>query len=136
MAAKIGFDRILDPKESGMDYLQNCERAWGTANSEIGMRAALLGIPYGDVTNTRYYPNMTYAAIHRLFNDDTEHNEKVVRGALASKESGLIMPWHTEDEVAERMEAFFALAMNIREQFRPMYPRHVPIQFGPRQQKG
>lgn len=136
LGAKIGFNRIIDPRESGMDYLRNCEMAWGTANSEIGMRAALLGIAYRDITNTQFYPNMTYAPIHRLFSEDIERNKQVVLAALASKQSGFIMPWNTEEEAAERMEGFFGLAMKIREQYKPMYPVHVAMQFSPRQQKG
>ena len=136
LGAKIGFNRIIDPRESGMDYLKNCEMAWGTANSEIGMRAALLGIPYRDITRTQFYPNMTYASIHRLFTDDTTHNKQVVLAALASKKSGIIRPSEKEEEVAECMEGFFELAMTIREQYKPMYPVHVPMQFSPRQQKG
>lgn len=131
LAAKVGFDRIINPKESGIGYLMDCEEAWGTANSEIGMRAALMGIPYKDVTNTQYYPNMTYAPIHRLFREDAGYNKKVILAAISSKNSGLIMPWHSEEEAGERFELFFESAMTLREQYRPMYPRHTPLQFSP-----
>lgn len=131
LGSKLGFDRIIDPKDSGMMLLENCERAWGTANSEIGLHAALLKIPYSDVTNTQYGPYMSYAAIHRLFNGDVEHDRKVVLAAIDSVTSGLIMSWHSEEEAAHRMKCFFDTAMAMRQQYRPMYPVSVPIAFGP-----
>lgn len=131
LAAKVGFERIIDPKESGMEYLEGCEQAWGTANSEIAMRAALLGIRYGDVTNVQFLPTMTYSAIHRLLGDDADMNRKVVLAAISSKQSGIIMPWHSEVEMGERLEAFFSLAMSIKDDLKSMYPKFTPIQFSP-----
>ena len=131
LGSKLGFNRIIDPMDSGMMLLENCERAWGTSNSEIGLRAAMLKIPYGDVTNTQYGPYMSYAPIHRLFNGEVEHDRNVVLAAIDSDTSGLIMPWHPEEEAASRMKNFFDTAMTLREEFRPMYPVSVPIAFGP-----
>lgn len=133
LGAKVGFDRIIDPRESGLAYLDQCERAWGTANSEIGLRAALLKIPYTDITANQWYPSLTYSALHRLFTNDVERNYKVVCAALTAPHSGLLMPWNSEEENVRRAREFFKAAIEIREMYKPMYPRHVPVKFSPPQ---
>lgn len=121
LGIRYGYRRLIPPSESGIEYLLNCDVAWGTMNSEIGLMAAALKKPYYDTTKMVYTQKLTYATIHRLMKDgNTEHNYEVMARVLTSKSSGLLMPWH--EDLDDRAKEYFKLVMEIREIFKPSWP--------------
>ncbi len=121
IAARYGYYRMIDPKESGVDHLLEAKEILYTANSEIGILAAALGCKSYDCTEMQYFQKMPYAPIYLQFkNNAVEHNKHVIDTLFSSNRSGLLMPWMNDCE--ERAEAFFSTAMMIREHFKPSYP--------------
>lgn len=121
LGIRYGYRRLIDPSESGINYLLNCDMCWGTMNSEIGLISAALKKPYHDVTKMTYMQKLTYATIHRLMkNGDIDYNYEILSKVLTSKSSGLLMPWH--EDLDDRAKEFFKLAMEIREVFKPSWP--------------
>ena len=120
LGMRYGYWRLIPPEESGIQYLLNCDIAWGTMNSEIGLIAAAIKKPYYDTTKLVYTQKLTYATVHRLMKDgDIENNREVMARVLTSKSSGMLMPWH--DDLDDRAKEFFKLAMEIRSFFKPSW---------------
>lgn len=121
LGRRYGYWRIIPPSESGIQYLLRCKQVWSTMNSEIGLICAALKIPCIDATKMVYMQKLTYAAIQRLFkNNDVNHNYDIFARLLTSEKSGFLMPWHTD--LDNRARQFFALAMQIRQVFKPSWP--------------
>lgn len=121
IASRFGYHRIIDPKESGMEYLKWCDEICYTSNSEIGLVAAFLGIPAYEVTREEFKPRLSYATIYKMFKDgNTTLNRQIASRVLASPKSGMVMPWHDDKE--ERLTEYFKFAMMFREVFKPYWP--------------
>lgn len=121
LGKRYGYWRLIPPSESGLQYLLRCEQAWTTMNSELSFVCAALKIPCTDATQLAYMPKLTYAATQRLFkNNDINHNYQVLTKVLTSKKSGYLMPWH--EDLDNRAQQFFDLAMEIRRFFKPSWP--------------
>lgn len=130
IAARYGYYRMVDPKESGVGLLGHAETILYTANSEIGMLAAALKIPAHDCTAMQHFQKMTYAPIYVQFkNNSVVHNHSVLSALFIAKASGLLMPWMADIE--ERASAYFTEAMKVREFFKPSYPWNGPSSFNP-----
>ena len=121
LGREYGWDKLLDPQMSGYELLSECETAYSTTNSEIGIISACLKKPHADITSIFHFERLTYSAIHRLFQPmNVEHNYKTFARVVNSTSSGFIPPWATNIE--ERVDGFIKLAMEIRNVFRPSFP--------------
>ncbi len=121
MSGEYGWDRIIDPNISGHALLTQCEVAYSTSNSEIGLVAAIIKKPHADITSIFHFERLVYSCIHRLLHpEDVDHNYKVVARAFNSTESGLIPPW--AENIEERIIGFIDASMRIRKHFRPSFP--------------
>jgi len=120
IARRYGYGRIIDPAESGISYLKNATQIYTTANSEIGIAAALMKKPMIDVSTMQYLPKLTYAPIYRLFRDNqVEHNYEVALRSFMATNSGLVAPFLEDKE--ERLHNFCNLAMDVRQVFKPSW---------------
>ena len=121
LGREYGWDRIIDPDISGYQLLQECETAFSTTNSEIGIISAALKKPHADITSILHFERLAFSSIHRLFQPmNTERNYKTFARIFNSNSSGFIPRWATNIE--ERVDGFLKLAMEIRNVFRPSFP--------------
>lgn len=120
---EYGWDRLIHKDISGYEILNGCKRAWSTANSEMGLIAAVIKKPHADITSIMHFERLTYSAIHRLFQPmNVEHNYNTFARMLNSNESGWIPPWATTNEIEERINGFIQSAMKHRHIFKPSFP--------------
>ena len=121
IASRFGYWRIIDPKESGIEYLKRCDEICYTSNSEIGIAAAFLDIPAYECTREEFKPRLGYATIYKLFKDgNTTLNKQIVNRVFGARTSGMVMPWHDDKE--GRLREYFEFAMTWREVFKPYWP--------------
>jgi hypothetical protein len=121
IGGEYGWDRIIDPNISGHALLTQCEVAYSTANSEIGLVAAIIKKPHVDITSIFHFEGLTYSGIHRLLQpENVDHNYKTVARVFNSTESGFIPPW--AENIEERIVGFIDASMRIRKHFRPSFP--------------
>lgn len=127
IAAKIGFNRILDPDYSGFELLKHCKQMWCTANSEMGLRAIMLGIPWEDVSDIRALAHLPLAHFYRIL--AKVPNAKTVGSLFNSPLSGYMPASLSREEFIERAKIYFDESLKWRELFKPAYPQHVNIEF-------
>lgn len=117
--------RLIPKDESGWAYLQAADRVWSTYNSEMGMMAALLNKPWGNLTMWRNVFGMPYASVFRNFKYlDVAHNHAVMQAVIHSPSSGLVFPWQTDWQV--RIDAYFDRIMSNRWTPGLPYPYDLP----------
>lgn len=123
LGVRYGYHRIIDPKESGMEYLKAAKNVFTASNSELGLVAAALEKNIINITAVKHEPILTYSSIYRLFTNDKEHNYEVLAKVLSSPISGLIMPFHEDKE--QRVKDYCEFTLELREYFRPRYPANI-----------
>lgn len=105
--------RLLGSNTSGVKLLNSCSLLWVTANSEIGLMAALLKKPFGDITIWKEYYNLLFAPIYRQFRyKRVEENYDVIAKFLSSKNSGYVAPWMNNWK--NRVDSYFEYILNKR----------------------
>ncbi len=120
-ASEYGWDRLIHKDVSGYQLLNGCEHAWSTANSEMGLIAAVIKKPHGDITSIFHFERLTYSAIHRLFQSmNVDHNYVTFARMVNSNDSGFIPPW--AENIEERVNGFIHSAMKHRHTFKPSFP--------------
>jgi hypothetical protein len=121
VAGDYGWDRIINPDISGYALLNKCKVAYSTANSEMGLIAAIIKKTHVDITSIFHFERLTYSGIHRLLQpENVDHNYKTVARIFNSTESGFIPPW--AENIEERVDGFIEASMQIRKYFRPSFP--------------
>lgn len=99
-------DRIIGADVSGMDLLYNAEMLWTTFNSEIGLLAALMKKPFGNLSKWSDVFTMIYSPIYRLFKyKDIEHNFQTIGRFVSAIDSGIVFQWQDDWEI--RVEKYF-----------------------------
>jgi len=121
ISGEYGWDRIIDPNISGHALLAQCEVAYSTANSEMGLVASIIKKTHVDITSIFHFERLPFSGIHRLLQPaQVDHNYKTVARAFNSTESGFIPPW--AENIEERIAGFMEASMRIRGHFRPSFP--------------
>lgn len=106
-------ERLLESNISGYALLNSCSTLWSTANSEIGLMAALLKKPFGDITIWRFYYELLFSFIYRQFMyKNTEKNYNVITKFLSADNSGYIAPWR--DDWRDRVDSYFDFILQTR----------------------
>lgn len=119
LCSDFGYDRFIDPKESGWEYLANAEEVWSTSTSEMGLYAVLFDKPVHNIGNFftehrgAFYPFFRFIADKPL----EEAKENLVR-LLSSPYSGFFMP--NDPNVDEKIKVFYEKAMELRKPHKPM----------------
>lgn len=106
-------NHLVDQNVSGFTLLQSCTVLWSTANSEIGLMAALLQKPFGDITLWKEYYNLLFAPLYRQFKyKNVVHNYEVITKFLSSDKSGYVAPWMNNWK--PRVDSYFEYIMRSR----------------------
>ena len=126
LGISFGYECILDPEESASPYLAGAEVVLSPASSEMGLYATLLGKQVVNITHAAFEARAVYNPIYRLLwtSDDPK---ATLCHLLNSPFSGIFHP--DDPNVAEKIDAFFALALELREPFRPLVREYDPAAY-------
>ncbi len=98
--------RVIAEDVSGMHLLNNAKTIWTSYNSEIGLIAAMMKIPFGVINKWGDAFSMIYSPIYRqLKYKDIEHNYNVVSKIVSCTYSGYVFSW--QEDYSERIEDYF-----------------------------
>lgn len=128
IASKVGWNKMISPKASGMQYLKNAKEIYAASCSELALLGALLGKKVHNIGVFFHEAEGAYYPMTRAMFLEKDQRDAVLRMA-ACDYSGLIFPWHTEAEVKDRLEKFFAKSLELREIYSPLhvrFPRKIP----------
>lgn len=128
IASKVGWNKMIPPKSSGMQYLKNAKEIYAASCSELSILGALLGKKVHNIGVFFHEAEGAYYPMTRAMFLSEDQRDTVLRMA-ACEFSGLIFPWHTEDQVKDRLEKFFAKSLELREIHSPLhvrFPRKIP----------
>lgn len=105
--------RLIGPDIAGFQILKSSSVVWSTSNSEIGLMAALLKVPFADITVWKFYYELLFSPLYRQFKyKRVEHNFDVIAKFLSSEKSGFIATWMPDWK--ERIDSYFNYIINIR----------------------
>lgn len=120
LGLQYGWNRIIDPNESGLMYLLGAEVVVTTANSELSLVANMFDKMWVDVTHTKHLKECSYAPISKMFRElDHKYNNRVMASIFNSKQSGVMFSW--QQDIDERIESYIDSVMNLREFFKPRW---------------
>ena len=118
LASCYGASRVLEPQSSGWEALLGTEEVLTTTSSEMGLYGALMGKRIRNITNAGFEARGAYGPFYRVLWDlSPDAAAERLRHIINSPYSGLFHP--NDPNVSEKMDAFFELAMALREPFRP-----------------
>lgn len=123
MGISFGYERIIPLGDSAAPYLSGAEVVYSPASSEMGLYAILLGKTVINLTQVGFEARAVYNPIYRLLWDAPDPRATLCH-LLNSPYSGI---YHPDDpSLGEKMDAFFALALALREPFRPLVKEYEP----------
>jgi hypothetical protein len=123
LAGKVGWNKILPKDASGVKLLENCTHVYTTTASEFSITGVALG---KNVTNISRYQSEgagVYQPFSRVLTIGQKRHgideaKRLLGNILACKWSGLYFDW--QDDVEERMDAYFKKTQELRELYRPL----------------
>lgn len=117
LAGLYGYDRLIARDVSGFAVLKHAEEIATMQTSEIFILARYLGKPVTDVTRYDRAWLSAYHHICRLF-DGTDNDKVIIDRLFTAEGCGHIRPEHSDEEVRQNLERYYAEAMEIREGFK------------------
>lgn len=126
LGISYGYDRILEPLESGWSYLQGADVVYTTTSSEMGLHAFLMGKTVVNVTKFSCDARGIYNPFYRLLWRASDP-KAVLTHLLNSPTSGVFHP--DDPNVSEKMDRFFARSLELREPFRPLVQEYQREEF-------
>lgn len=122
----FGYECILAKDESASPYLSGAEVVYSPASSEMGLYATLLDKKVVNLTQAGFEARAVYNPIYRLLwvADDPK---ATLSHLLNSPFSGVFHP--DDPNVSEKIDAFFKLALELREPFRPLVKEYEPAAY-------
>lgn len=117
LCGQWGPDRVINPHESGIDILRDCEQVATMQTSEMYILARMFDKPVIDVTRYDRAWQCTYHHICRLLDGtpkDHERLNKLLMGPL----SGHIRLGYSRERNAELIRNYSNCAMQLREPFK------------------
>jgi hypothetical protein len=127
IASKVGWNKMIPASRSGMEYLNSGQIVYSSSCSELCVLGAMLGKEVRNIGSFFHESEGAYYAMTReIFL--SEDQRQVVLNMVSSKYSGVIFPWYTDDEIEERITAFFDKSLELRQQYSPL---HVRVQKKP-----
>ena len=119
LSSCYGASRVLEPQSSGWEALSGAEEVLTTTSSEMGLYGALMGKRIRNITNAGFEARGAYGPFYRVLWDlSPDQAAERLRHIINSPYSGVYHP--NDPNVSEKMDAFFELAMTLREPFRPL----------------
>ena len=134
IAHKVGWNRIINPNESGMDYLLNAKTIYSGSVSELTIVGALYDkkvINLGNFFNEclgAYYP-----LTRQMFLSDNP--KQTILNVMNCDYSGFIFPWMSPAQVENRIVKFYNESLRLRKIYSPLYIMPPPPP-PPRKNKG
>lgn len=128
IASKVGWNKMIPPKASGMQYLKNSNEIYAASCSELAIIGALLDKKVHNLGVFFHEAEGAYYPMTRAMFLSSNQRDTVLRMA-ACDYSGLIFPWHSEQEATDRIDKFFAKSLEMRRIHSPLhvkFPRKVP----------
>jgi len=118
-----GYHRIVDAEVSGAELLLGCETAYVCPTTELGLYGALYGKRLVNIGNVRAEAQGAYNGFYvQIWRDPS-----ALRRMLACGLAGWFDP---EDPALDaKIADFFALAMQLREAFRPLVREISPTDY-------
>lgn len=99
--------RVISETASGMYLLNHAKTIWTSYNSEIGLIAAMMKIPFGTINKWGDTFSMIYAPIYRHFKyKDVEYNYTVISKVVSSNYGGFVFSW--QQDCSERIDTYFS----------------------------
>ena len=113
----------LDPNEAPVE---------GYTNFSWTMWLALGAMLGKDVRNVGSFFHESEGAYYAMTREIflAEDQRQAILNMASCQYSGIIFPWHTEEEVETRVQAFFDKSLELRRQYAPLHVRvhRKPIQ--------
>lgn len=122
LAQRVGWNKLIPKKESGMQYMLNSKEVYASSCSELSILAALFDKKVHNLGNFFHESEGAYYPMTRQMFSSDDYKQEILR-MMACDFSGLIFPWHSEDQVRQRVKAFFDKSLELRDIYSPLYVR-------------
>lgn len=122
LAQRVGWNKLIPKKESGMEYMLNSKEVYASSCSELSILAALFDKKVHNLGNFFHESEGAYYPITRQMFSSDDHKKEIL-SMMACDFSGLIFPWHNEEQVIKRVKAFFDKSLELRDMYSPLYVR-------------
>lgn len=123
LAGRVGWNKILPKDASGVKLLENCTHVYTTTASEFSITGAALGKVVTNISKYQSEGAGVYQPFSRVLTiaqrrHGIDEAKRLLGNILACKWSGLYFDW--QDDVEERMDAYFKKTQELRELYRPL----------------
>ena len=135
IAGRVGWNKIIPKYVSGAKLLENCKNVYTTTASEFSITGAALGKRVHNISKYQAEGAGVYQPFSRVVSiaqrtQGIEEAKTLLGNILACKWSGLFFEF--QDDVEERMDAYYARALELRELYRPLSTGRGDIDKGAR----
>ena len=123
IAGRVGWNKVIPKFVSGAKLLENCKNVYTTTASEFSITGAALGKNVHNISKYSSEGAGVYQPFSRIVTIaqrkyGIKEAQRLLGNILACKWSGLF--FNFQDDVEERMDAYFAKALELRELYRPL----------------
>lgn len=122
IASRVGWNKMIPQKESGIEYMINSKEVYASSCSELSILAALFDKKVHNLGNFFHESEGAYYPITRQMFASDDYKKAILK-MMACEFSGLIFPWHSEPEIKNRIKAFFDKTLELRGKYSPLYVR-------------
>lgn len=122
LATKAGWHRMIPPSASGMKYLKNSKEIYAASCSELSVLGALLNKKVHNIGNFFNESSGAYYPMTRAMFLSEDQRDTILR-MVSCEFSGIIFPWHTEEQVTERLNRFFTKSLELKRIHAPLHVR-------------
>jgi len=123
IAGRVGWNKIIPKYVSGAKLLENCKNVYTTTASEFSITGAALGKNIHNISKYQSEGAGVYQPFSRVTTiaqrkHGIQEAKTLLGNILACKWSGVFFEF--QDDVPERMDAYYAKALELRELYRPL----------------
>lgn len=120
LSIRYGYDRIIEKEISAESVLQACSKVYYCDNSEIGLRAMLIGKPTEHLNNLEIASTLTYFHLyHILRKTEEEKKGPLVYSILSNPLFGYFDIDISENILSTQIEDFLYRVEDLRSYFKP-----------------
>lgn len=123
IAGRVGWNKIIPKYVSGAKLLENCTNVYTTTASEFSITGAALGKTVHNISKYQSEGAGVYQPFSRIMTITQRQRgikeaQRLLGNILACKWSGLFFEF--QDDVEERMDAYYSKSLELRELYRPL----------------
>lgn len=119
LCGDFGYERFIDPMESGWEYLFNAEEIWVTSATELGFYGVLFDKTVHNISNFfAEQKGAFYPIFKHVIGKEKEVAKENLLQLLSSPYSGFFMP--NDPDVDSKIKLFYKKSMELREPHKPM----------------